>query len=408
MTNKHKYIILIGDGMGDYPIAELAGKTPLEAARTPAMDFLADKGRLYTLQTVPDGFAPGSDVANLSLLGYRPEAFYSGRSPLEAASMHVSLAEDETAYRCNLVTLDRNNDSEVRMIDYSAGHISTEEAGQLLSALAEQLNGELFHFHAGISYRHLLVSNVLFDSLKSVPPHDFTGEDVSVHWQNYLQNGHFAQLMRKACDVLDRHPVNQKRRSEGKNPANAIWLWGEGKSPEMPKMKELYGVSGALISAVDLLKGIAVYAGLEVIDVDGATGYLDTNYSGKAQAALAAVDRHDLVVVHVEAPDEAGHQGLLKEKIRAIEDFDRQIVQPIYDGLCGRYDFTMAVTTDHFTPLSLKTHAAHPVPIIIYSSRSAQENSGETYNESTAEKAKRCLADGEEFFKTLLAMNNNG
>jgi 2,3-bisphosphoglycerate-independent phosphoglycerate mutase len=402
MTTKNKYVILIGDGMGDYPIAELANKTPLEAAQTPAMDFLADKGRLYTLQTVPDGFAPGSDVANLSLLGYRPEVFYTGRSPLEAASMHVSLTGDEIAYRCNLVTLERKNDSDVRMIDYSAGHISTAEAAELISALSEQLNSDFFHFHAGISYRHLLVSNVVFDSLKSVPPHDFTDADVTVHWQNYLQNDHFAQLMHKASEILEAHPVNQKRRREHKNPANAIWLWGEGTSPDMPLMKERYGVSGALISAVDLLKGIAVYAGMEVINVPGATGYLDTNYAGKAQAALAAVGEHDLVVVHVEAPDEAGHQGLLKEKIQAIEDFDRQIVQPIYDGLCGRYDFTIAVTTDHFTPLALKTHAAHPVPIIIYSSRDPQ-NTGKTFSESAAEKENRCLANGEEFFKRLLA-----
>lgn len=400
MANK-KYIILIGDGMGDYPIAELGDRTPLAAATIPVMNNLAAKGKLYTLQTVPDGFAPGSDVANLSLLGYRPEKFYTGRSPLEAASMKVSLGPDETAFRCNLVTLDKKNNFAVRMVDYSAGHISTEEAAELISALSRQLNSDFIHFHAGISYRHLLVSKLDCDNLQTVPPHDFTDKDVSDHWQNYMQNDEFAALLQKSSEILENHPVNIKRVSEQKNPANAIWLWGEGKSPKMPTMKDSYGLSGALISAVDLLKGIGVYAGMEIINVPGATGYLDTNYAGKAEAALEAIGRHDLVIVHVEAPDEAGHQGLLKEKIQAIEDFDQKIVGPIYNGLCGDYDFTLAVTTDHFTPISTKTHAAHPVPIIIYDSQELYDSEA-SYCEESAEKAKRFLANGGEFINVLL------
>nr|MBF0220611.1 cofactor-independent phosphoglycerate mutase [Desulfobulbaceae bacterium] len=399
MANK-KHIILIGDGMGDYPIAELGNKTPLEAASIPVMDSLAGKGLLYTLQTVPDGLPPGSDVANLSLLGYRPEKFYTGRSPLEAASMRVSLKPDETAFRCNLVTLDRSNPASIRMIDYSAGHISTEEAADLISALS-RLNNSSFQFHPGISYRHLLVTSIDSSSLHTVPPHDFTDKDVTGQWQKYLQLEGFSELVQRATEILENHPVNQKRIADKKNPANAIWLWGEGKSPQMKSMKESYGVSGALISAVDLLKGIGVYAGMEVINVAGATGYLDTNYAGKAAAALEAVDRHDLVIVHVEAPDEAGHQGLLKEKIKAIEDFDKKIVGPIYEGLCGKYDFSLAITTDHYTPLATKTHAAHPVPIIIYDSLE-QKYSDASYCEKSAEKSCRLLSNGEEFFNVLL------
>lgn len=401
MGDKKKYIILVGDGMADYPIAELGDRTPLDAANTPAMDFLADYGKLYTLKTVPDGHAPGSDVANLSLLGYRPEKFYTGRSPLEAASMKVALAEGETAFRCNLVTLDIKDDTHVRMVDYSAGHITTDEAAQLISALAAELNSEYFRFYPGVSYRHLLVSCHDFPGLRSVPPHDYTGVDVTGHWQNYLEDLAFGELMRRAADILERHPVNQQRIAANKNTANAIWLWGEGKSPEMPRMKDLFGVSGALISAVDLLKGIGVYAGMEVVDVPGATGYLDTNYAGKANAALEAITRHDLVFVHVEAPDEAGHQGLLKEKIQAIEDFDQKIVQPIIDGMKDCPECTIVVTTDHFTPLSLQTHAAHPVPVVIYSPQST-DKSGCRFCERCAEQADSSLANGEEFFNTIL------
>lgn len=396
-----KYIILVGDGMADFPLAELGGRTPLEAAETPAIDYLATHGQLHTLKTVPDGLPPGSDVANLSLLGYKPEDYYTGRAPLEAASLQVHLNEQDIAYRCNLVTLVYGEGDRATMIDYSAGHISTEEARAIIATLAEQLNGGGLDFYPGVSYRHLLVVGQEVEDLVTVPPHDHTGADVSEYWRAYLHNPIFAPVVRRAAEILAHHPVNLARVAAGKQPANAIWLWGEGRAPILPTMKSRFGVTGALISAVDLLKGIAVYAGMEVINVPGATGYLDTNYQGKAEAALKALRDHDLVFVHVEAPDEAGHQGLINEKIQAIQDFDRQIVGPIVKGLAGM-DFRVVVTCDHFTPISLKTHAALPVPIALFDSTAKGKGSGQTYSEKNANAADSLLENGEEFFATLL------
>ncbi len=396
-----KYIILVGDGMADYPLAELGGKTPLEAADTPAIDFLASHGQLHTLQTVPDGLAPGSDIANLSLLGYNPAAYYTGRAPLEAASLRVSLGENDIAFRCNLVTLDFAAPDRATMVDYSAGHISTAEAGALIASLAAELNSEGLAFYPGVSYRHLLVVSREVGSLSTVPPHDHTGTDVSAFWGAYLANPIFGPLVRRATEILAQHPINQARTKAGKHPANAIWLWGEGRAPALPTLKSRFGISGALISAVDLLKGIGVYAGMEVINVPGATGYLDTNYQGKAEAALRALESHDLVFVHVEAPDEAGHQGLIHEKVRAIHDFDQKIVKPIVAGLAGK-DFRIAVTCDHFTPIALKTHAAHPVPIVIFDSTATTSGSGLTYSEQNANSTGSLLSSGEIFLSTLL------
>lgn len=396
-----KYIILVGDGMADFPLAELGGKTPLEAAATPAIDYLAAHGQLHTLRTVPDGLPPGSDVANLSLLGYKPEDYYTGRAPLEAASLQVPLGEKDIAYRCNLVTMAFGDEDQATMVDYSAGHISTAEAAEIMATLAATLNGGGLDFYAGVSYRHLLVVGQEVDDLITVPPHDHTGTDVSDHWRAYLHNPIFGPMVRRAKDILATHPVNLQRIAAGKRPANAIWLWGEGRAPILPTMKSRFGITGALISAVDLLKGIAVYAGMEVINVPGATGYLDTNYQGKADAALRALRDHDLVLVHVEAPDEAGHQGLIPEKVRAIEDFDRKIVAPIVDGLAGT-DFRIAITCDHYTPIVMKTHAAMPVPIAIFDSTAQGKGAGQGYSERMAEAAGSLLDDGEEFFAALL------
>ncbi len=396
-----KYIILVGDGMADFPLAELGGKTPLEAAATPAIDYLAAHGQLHTLRTVPDGLPPGSDVANLSLLGYKPEDYYTGRAPLEAASLQVPLGEKDIAYRCNLVTMAFGDEDQATMVDYSAGHISTAEAAEIMATLAATLNGGGLDFYAGVSYRHLLVVGQEVDDLITVPPHDHTGTDVSDHWRAYLHNPIFGPMVRRAKDILATHPVNLQRIAAGKRPANAIWLWGEGRAPILPTMKSRFGITGALISAVDLLKGIAVYAGMEVINVPGATGYLDTNYQGKADAALRALRDHDLVLVQVEAPDEAGHQGLIPEKVRAIEDFDRKIVAPIVDGLAGT-DFRIAITCDHYTPIVMKTHAAMPVPIAIFDSTAQGKGAGQGYSERMAEAAGSLLDDGEEFFAALL------
>ncbi len=398
-----KYVILVGDGMGDLPLAELDGRTPLQHAATPAMDYLAGHGEIYRLKTIPKGFPPGSDVANLSLLGYRPEQCYTGRAPLEAASLKVSLADDEIACRCNLVTLDFGHKHRVGMVDYSAGHISTAEAAALISSLERELGSDRLRFYPGVSYRHLLIYKGDLNGLVTVPPHDYTGRDVTEYWQRYQGFADLAGLLARTGPLLAGHQVNQARRRAGKAEANQIWLWGEGKSPAMQTIPEQYGIHGALISAVDLLKGIGIYGGLEIIEVPGATGYLDTNYAGKARAALKALADKDFVLVHVEAPDEAGHQGLLAEKIQAIEDFDRKIVQPIFQGLQGAgFDFRLVVAMDHFTPVSLRTHTDSPVPVALYDSRCADNDRGIGFCEQNAEQAGTLLESGRVFFEKFL------
>jgi len=398
-----KYVILVGDGMGDLPIAALNGRTPLEAAVTPAMDALARRGVLFTVATVPNGMAPGSDVANLSLLGYQPKKLYSGRAPLEAASMGVKLAEDETAFRCNLVTLNHRDAGSVTMVDYAAGHISTGEAAELIQSLQRECSSEQINFYPGVSYRHLMVFKGELPQLDTVPPHDYTGQEVTSFWQRYLAFSPFRSLLEKAQAVLAEHPVNQRRRREGKREANAIWLWGEGKSPVLPTLKEQFGKSGALISAVDLLKGIAVVAGMEVCKVEGATGYLDTNYRGKVEAALDALTRHDLVFIHVEAPDEASHQGSLEDKLQAIEDFDARIVAPVVEGLReAKTDFRLLVAMDHYTPLSIKTHDPRPVPVLLHDSRWDAEHEHLRYTEKAAASFGNYLANGRELLEVLL------
>ena len=399
-----KYIVLVGDGMGDFPIAELDNRTPLEAAATPAMDRIAAQGQMLRLRTVPNGYPPGSDVANLSLLGYRPEEVYKGRAPLEAASMNIELGAGEIAFRCNLVTTENGDDGQVIMRDYSAGHISTAEAHALITSLAEELNSDSISFYPGISYRHLMVRPGDTGGLKTVPPHDYTDKDVTSFVEEYRAIPELFELRQRAAQILKDHPVNIDRAAKGLNQANAIWLWGEGAAPAMPSMADQYGLTGTLISAVDLLKGIGVYAGMEIINVPGATGYLDTNYQGKAEAAIKALEDKDLVFVHVEAPDEAGHQGLLKEKLQAIEDFDKYIVKPIFEA-AGKYDFRLALTMDHYTPLSLRTHVAEPVPIAIYDSRQLANGSATGYNEKSACEAP-LLTDGQRFFDFLLERNS--
>jgi 2,3-bisphosphoglycerate-independent phosphoglycerate mutase len=373
-----KYLILVGDGMGDLPVAELNNRTPLEAANTPFLDTLCRQGELFLTHTIPEGYPPGSDVANLSLLGYRPEEYYTGRAPLEAAAMGLTLTPEQTAFRCNLVTLAHEPDDQIRMIDYSAGHISSEESHELIAALEEGCATGTFHFHAGVSYRHILLVEGNYPQMETVPPHDFTGKEVTAPWIRYRQDPQWAELLDKAQAILTNHPINAARIAAGKNPANGIWLWGEGKLPTMPTLVERFGISGSLISAVDLLKGLGVNAGLSIINVPGATGYLDTNYAGKAQAALDCLRTQDFVFVHVEAPDETGHQGLLKEKVQAIEDFDHKIVGPIFEGLqAAGEDFRLIATMDHHTPLSLRTHTATPVPTILFDSRRTNSGSGD-------------------------------
>lgn len=390
-----KYVVLIGDGMGDYPLEELGGKTPLQAASTPAMDFLAREGELGLVKTVPPGFEPGSDVANLSILGYDPASCYTGRGPLEAGSMGITLSPDDVAFRCNLVTLDFMADGQVVMVDYSAGHISTEEARAMVADIRREVKVNGLTLYPGVSYRHLLVWAEGKEKLATVPPHDYTGKDVTAHWGVYEHDPDLINWIAQVLIILRDHPVNERRVKEGKNPANAVWLWGQGRMPYMPKFAERFGIKGAIISAVDLLKGIGVYAGLEPITVPGATGYLDTNYQGKAEYALAALKEKDLVVVHVEAPDEASHGGNLEEKIKAIENFDQKVVQVVVDGLAEFGEHRILLVTDHYTPISVKTHVSEPVPFAIFSSNNRWGRTREAgFNEVSAKETGLFIRDG--------------
>jgi 2,3-bisphosphoglycerate-independent phosphoglycerate mutase len=348
-----KYIVILGDGMADEPLEELGGKTPLEYAQTPNMDIIARAGRTGMLRTVPEGFEPGSDVANLSVLGYDPRVCYTGRGPLEAASMGIDLGENEVAYRCNLVTVDGGV-----MEDFSAGHIPSAEGAELLRALAQAL-GDGVRVYPGISYRNLLVV-ADGEGAKTTPPHDIVGHEI----EGFLPEGGDAEVLRSVMEisreVFASHPVNERRIREGKKPVTGIWPWSGGKKPSIPSFREKYGVSGGMISAVDLLNGIARCAGMEVIPVPGATGYLDTDYEAKARHAIEALKRLDFVYMHVEAPDEAGHLGSIEEKVRAIERLD-EVVGMILGEVTG----IIAVLPDHPTPIRLKTHTADPVPFAV-------------------------------------------
>ncbi len=379
-----KYLILVGDGMGDFPIADLGGKTPLEAANTPNMDELCSKGEFFLNNTIPKGFPPGSDVANMSLLGYNPALYYTGRAPLEAAAMGIELTPDEIAFRCNLVTLDQSTNGRTTMRDFSAGHISSEESHRIINTLEAECSTKQFHLKPGISYRHLMIFKGSHPGVATVPPHDYIEKDVTEHWQNYLTAPGWKPFLDKSASILAQHPVNLKRIKEGKNPASHIWLWGEGKMVNAPLLTDRFQISGSMISAVDLLKGLGVVGGLSVIDVPGATGYIDTNYEGKAEAATRALADQDFVFVHLEGPDEAGHKGSLKDKIQAIEDFDTRIVQPIIHHLRDqKEDFRVVVTMDHFTPLAIRTHISDPVPTLLYDSREQTIGSKQLFSEKS-------------------------
>jgi 2,3-bisphosphoglycerate-independent phosphoglycerate mutase len=393
MTGDHsmKYIILLGDGMADRPRTDLDGRTCLQAARTPNLDRLAMLGQVGMVRTVPEGFPPGSDVANLSVMGYDPRRYYTGRSPLEAASIGVQLGPDDVAYRCNLVTLkiaggrqgaDRRR--KAVMEDFSAGHISTQEARTLIEEIDRVLGTEHLRFYPGVSYRHLMVWKGGKDRIECTPPHDIQERSIG----DYLPAGEGEDvingLMEASVDVLTAHPLNKGRVEQGKRPANSIWLWGQGRRPSMPTFREKYGLEGAVISAVDLTKGIGVYAGFEVINVPGATGWIDTNYVGKAEHALFALKTRDIVYLHVEAPDEAGHTGDLKNKLKAIEDFDELIVGNIIEGMKQFDEYRILALPDHPTPLEIRTHSGEPVPFVLYDSRSERTGPPVTYDEGIA------------------------
>ncbi len=390
-----KYIVLVGDGMADYPIPELGGLTPLQAADTPNMDFIAKHGKCGLAKTVPDDMPPGSDVANLSIMGYDPQKYYSGRGPLEAASIGIDLQKDEIAFRCNLIT-EKNG----LLADYSCGHISSEEAGILIKAVDKEL-GKSCRFYAGVSYRHLLVMKQ-GENAQCTPPHDVVGqsiEDVMPHGES---SEFLISLIRDSKSILENHEVNNKRKKAGKNIANLIWPWGQGKAPDMPLFNNMFGVCGSIISAVDLLKGIGKYAGLNIIEVPGATGYLDTNFSGKAQYALASLKERDFVLVHVEAPDEAGHMGNIEAKIKAISDFDEKVVGGMLNELGGFGDFKVMVLPDHPTPISIRTHTREPVPFAVYSSTERADYVGR-YDEFAAKEGIFGIMEGHRLMNLLIS-----
>lgn len=374
-----KYALLIGDGMADWPVAELDNKTLLDYARTPHMDRIAATGAIGRVATVPDGMQPGSDVANLALLGYDPKRYYSGRAPIEAASLGVSLSESDMAFRCNLVTIENET-----MVDYSAGHISTDEAHAIITELQTHCTTDTIAFHPGVSYRHLLVCSGFSGDLHTTPPHDITGKPVHSYFPQGEGSKELMQLILRARDLLAQSPVNKARLAAGKRPVTDIWLWGEGYTMTLPSMAQRYGLTGSVISAVDLVRGIGILAGLQVRLVDGATGYLGTNYAGKIEAATKALDEEDIVYLHVEAPDETGHEGFLEKKIQAIEEFDTHIVGEMLRVQEQRGDLRLLVTPDHATPVVIKTHSEEPVPFVLCGP-GITSDSNDRYYEKVAE-----------------------
>jgi 2,3-bisphosphoglycerate-independent phosphoglycerate mutase len=394
-----KYIVMVADGMSDYPLAELGNRTPLEAVKIPNMNFIAKNGRVGTARTIPKGMTPASDVANLAILGYDPKKYYSGRGPLEAANMGIELGEDDVAFRCNLITEDNGI-----LKDYSAGHIKTKEAHILIEELDEKLGTPLIKFYPGISYRHLVVikngrhfntgmKEADLVKIRYMPPHDIAGQSI----KDNLPKGKGAEVLIKLTedskDILLKNDVNKVRLDLNENPANMIWLWGQGSKPSLPTFEEKYGVKGSIISAVDLLNGIGKIIGLEPIKVPGATGYYDTNYQGKADYAIASLEKRDFVFIHVEAPDEAGHNRDIRAKMVAIENFDKFIVGSVLNHFKDRTDVRMMVLPDHATPISVGTHVADPIPFAIYGA-GIERDTIEVFSENAARASKLTFPTG--------------
>ncbi|MDD2220553.1 MAG: cofactor-independent phosphoglycerate mutase [Clostridia bacterium] len=398
-----KYLVILGDGMADYPVPELGDKTPLQAAFKPNIDYLAARGILGMAKTVPEGMPPGSDTANLSAMGYDPKVYYSGRSPLEAVSMGIKMGAEELSYRCNLVTLSNDEPYEQKtMLDYSAGEITTAEAHELITALKEHLDSELLTLYPGISYRHCLLRRQNEAGTRLVPPHDITNKKIS----EYLPDGVFGEqllnLMKCSYEILKNHPVNQKREARGLNPANSAWFWGEGKKPALKPFKAEYGLDGAVISAVDLIKGIALCAAMQSIDVAGATGTIDTNFAGKAEVGIKALlGGKQFLYLHLEAPDECGHHYQIEDKKRAIELIDQLVVGPVVAALrAAGEDFRIMVLPDHPTPLSLRTHTDEPVPFLLYDSTD-EKAGGQAFSEQSAQAAGLYLPQGYKLMSLL-------
>lgn len=389
--------------MPDHPVPEFDGKTPLEQADTPNLDDLSRRGLFGLASTIPQELPPGSDVGNLSVLGYDPRKYYTGRSPLEAASMGIELGPNDVSYRCNLVTLEENGQAAV-MRDYSAGHISTEDANALITTIKEELGTEEIDFFPGISYRHLMLWHGGTDGVTTTPPHDISDKDSNPFLPSGEGSEKLLELIYRSREILKDHPVNLKRVDEGKLPATSIWLWGAGRAPKMPTFYELYGLTSSVISAVDLVKGIGVYAGMRVIEVPGATGYIDTNYEGKVEYALKELEEVDLVMIHIESTDETGHEGKPELKKRAVEDFDSRVVGPVLAGLKEKFEsYKVMVLSDHPTPLDIKTHINEPVPFCIFDSdHSAVIDPARVYTESCAKSTGTFVDEGWKLMGMLL------
>lgn len=400
-----KYLVVLCDGMADTPNAALGGKTPMECAHKPNMDALAKNAEVGMCRTVAAGLKPGSDVANLSVMGYDPAVCYTGRSPLEAASIGVDLKPTDVALRCNTVTLSGEESYEDKtMVDYCAGDISTEEAHKIIETVEKELGSDIYKFYGGVSYRHcLVVDNGTTDLGNMTPPHDISGRVIGEYLSKSENAAPLIDLMKKSYEILKNHPVNIERRKKGLHEANSIWLWGEGRRPRLENFKEKNGVSGCVVSAVDLLKGIGICAGMETPEVEGATGYIDTNFEGKTQAGIDAFKRGtDLVYLHFEAPDECGHRGEAQNKVKAIEMIDSRVLTKILEYLngCGD-DYRILIMPDHPTPLETMTHSAEPVPFLIYDSRK-KENGVSSFTEKNAAETGEFVEHGPDIMSMLL------
>lgn len=397
-----KYIVVLGDGMADYPLEELNERTPLEAAKKPIMDELAGKGQMGLATTIPEGMSPGSDTANLAVLGYNPRKYYTGRSPLEALSIGVDLKETDVALRCNIVTLSDNEKpyEEKTILDHSSSEISTEDAAILIEAVRKELENEIYKFYVGTSYRHLTVwdkGNVV----ELTPPHDVLGRTIGAYLPQEVA---LKEMMKKSYDILNHHPLNEERAKKGLNKANSLWFWGAGTRPCLTSFEEKTGKRGVMISAVDLLKGIAVGAGMKVAYVEGADGTLHTNYEGKAQAAVDALlkEGYDFAYIHVEAPDEMGHQGSLERKIQSIEYLDSRIIKLVKEQMdASGEEYRMLITPDHPTPIALRTHVAEPVPFVLYDNTKERRRIAR-YTEKEAKESGLFLENGYELIEVLL------
>lgn len=392
-----KYLVIVGDGMADYPMEQFNNKTALQYARTPHFDSLARDGTLGLVQTIPGELPPGSDTANLSVIGYNPLQYYTGRSPFEAISLGVNLAPNDVSFRCNLVTLSGEPEySEKTMADYCADEISSDEAGELMAAINSELGSEDIDFHKGFMYRNLMVWHGDADDWQLTPPHDISGQKIKEYLPLGQKAAELTEMMERSYEILVDHPVNRKRIENGLNPANSIWIWGNGRKPMIPLFETKYGLRGAVISAVDLIKGIGLFAGMSVIEVEGATGNIDTNYSGKVEAALAALKgEFDFVYLHIEAPDECSHRFEADNKIKAIEIIDQKVVKVAREELDrSSKDYSILLVTDHATPLSLGTHTREPVPFAIFRSSSYNSNPESSFDEVAAAKSGLLIGEG--------------